>query len=111
MPKMRYIKQKAKEEKAMISQHIRNPFFGSSPYDPTIPPPIKGARQFPMPYALLYIPEALSDRNGEFSNPSFSATEAMISGRSGTNKNATDIPRHPIPAREQPRVGGSNPST
>lgn len=38
------------------------------------------------------MPEALSERKGEFSNFSFSATAEMISGRRGTNKKATENP-------------------
>jgi hypothetical protein len=50
------------------------------------------------------MPEALSERKGEFSRLFFSATDAMISGRSGTNRKATEKPRQPIPERVRPRV-------
>jgi hypothetical protein len=54
------------------------------------------------------MPEALSAKKGEFSRPSFSATEAIISGSNGTKRKATEKPRAPVPTKVRAR-DGSNP--
>ena len=51
------------------------------------------------------MPDALSARKGEFSRPSFSATEAIISGKRGTKRNATENPRAPVPTRVSAKLG------
>lgn len=47
----------------------------------------------------------MSARKGEFSRPYFSATDAIISGRRGTKRNATEKPRPPVPTRVSAKLG------
>lgn len=96
--KKKYMKKTPSDAKPMISQVYLNP------RNWVRAAPTRGARQLPIPYALLKIPEALSHKNGVCSRPSFSATADTISGSKGTNTKDTENPRNPIPDRVRPNL-------
>ena len=77
-----------------------------SPKAEQIIPPRIGPKKPPIPKAELYMPEALSERMGEFLMPFFSYTASIISGMKGTKIKESENPIPPNPTKLSDSVWG-----